>query len=175
MKTIALHPNEFNSYNALYINQIPENISLREGFKLGKEEKISFFEAINDTDYDSRYSEGKWTIKEVFQHIIDTERIFINRTFRIARNDKAALTGYDQDIYIAPSKANNKTKEDLLAEYKATRDYSISIINSLTDDDLKIIGIANDDTISARAAAFVILGHEIWHMNVIKNKYLNIN
>jgi len=94
------------------------------------------------------------------------------RCFRIARNDKTPLAGFDQNIYIDPSGASNKSLSSLLNEYAQTRDSSIALLNSLTEDDLKRKGEANGGDMSARAAAFTIIGHEIWHMEIIANRYL---
>ena len=120
-----------------------------------------------------RYEAGKWSIKEIFQHLIDTERIFIHRCFRIARNDKTALTGFDQNIYIEPTVQIENLWMIWLEEFRAVRQHSINLLYSLTDEDLKNIGTANDSPMSARAAAFTIIGHEIWHIGIIKERYLD--
>ena len=119
-----------------------------------------------------KYAAGKWSIKEVFQHIIDTERVFLYRCFRIARHDKTPLTGFEQDDYIVPSKANSKSIESLLEEYQTVRQNSIVLLKSLSETDLKHLGNASDHMLSARAAAFMTLGHEIHHIEVIKERYL---
>ena len=94
------------------------------------------------------------------------------RCFRIARRDATALAGYDQDIYNAPSNANQKKFEQLLNEFIINRNNSIAILQSLTNDDLCFIGNSSGAKLSARAAAFIIIGHDIWHTEVIKQKYL---
>ncbi|MDC1162182.1 DinB family protein, partial [Tenacibaculum sp.] len=113
-----------------------------------------------------------WSIKEVLQHLIDTERIFMYRCFRIARKDSTSLAGFDQNIYIEPSGAANKSIPNLLEEFRINRDNSISILQSLSEENLSFIGNSNDSKMSARAAAFVIPGHDVWHINVINEKYL---
>ncbi len=94
------------------------------------------------------------------------------RCFRIARNDKTSLAGFDQNIYIEPSNAKNKSIQSLIDEFTSVRQSSIYLLNSLNDEDLNYIGFSNDAAMSARAAAFTIIGHDIWHMDVIKEKYL---
>lgn len=167
-----LKKEEFNSYYQIYINKLDQNLDLRKGFVIGKEKIVDFFQSISEEKLNFKYANDKWTIKEVLQHIIDTERIFIYRVFRIARNDKASLTGFDQNIFVKPSKANQKTKKQLLDEFVLTRNYSVSLIESLTDEDLMHIGKSNNENMSARAAAFIIIGHEIWHIDIINEKYL---
>ena len=168
-----LRTTELNAYYVKYIDKLADDTKLREGFETGRDATIQFFESVPADKQTYRYAEGKWSIKEVFQHLIDTERIFMNRCFRIARNDKASLAGFDQNIYIEPSMADAKSMEALLGEYRAVRQSFISLLGSLSDKDLRRIGEANGSPMSARTSAFVIIGHEIWHIDIIKERYLN--
>jgi len=172
MTITDLKETEFDPYYSRYIYKVSDNINLRQGFKIGKNNVIQFFESIDQGKLEYRYASDKWSIKEILQHLIDTERIFMYRCFRIARNDKTSLAGFDQNIYIEPSKANNKPIKSLIEEFKSVRQSSISFLNSLSDENLKFIGLSNGAPMSARAAAFTIIGHDIWHMDVIKEKYL---
>jgi len=172
MKKKELKSSEYNEYYKNYIDKLSDEIELKKGYTTGKQLVIEFFTSIPKDKLAYRYQPGKWTIKEVFQHQIDTERIFMYRCFRIARRDSAPLMGYDQDIYVVPSQANNKSIEELVNEFETTRNNSINIIHSLTNEDLCFIGNASESAMSARAAAFIILGHDKWHIDVIKNKYL---
>jgi hypothetical protein len=167
-----LNSSEYDSFYNGYIGKLSGDTELRKGFELGKQKVLHFFQSIPKEKLSYRYAEDKWSVKEVFQHLIDTERIFMYRCFRISRNDDTALAGYDQDFYIKPSDADSKSIESLLEEYNVTRDYSSNLLNSLTDINLKHVGNSNGGSMSGRAAAFTILGHEIWHIEVIKNKYL---
>jgi hypothetical protein len=172
MTTKNLNKEEFNEYYGRYIYKLSDDINLRNGFEIGKNNVISFFNSIPYDKLEYRYAPEKWTVKEVFQHLIDTERIFMYRCFRIARNDKTSLAGFNQEIYIEPSRANTKSLDALIVEFNSVRVSSIVFLNSLTDNDLCCIGVSNGDVMSARAAAFTIIGHDIWHMDVIKDKYL---
>ncbi|WP_420553212.1 DinB family protein [Tenacibaculum aiptasiae] len=163
---------EYNEYFSRYINKVANNISLSKGFEEDKNMVINFFSSIPEDKLEYRYQPEKWSIKEVLQHIIDTERIFMYRFLRIARNDKTALAGFDQNIYISPSQANNKSLEELIHEFTTTRLYSINLINSISENNLQNIGTASESQISARACAFVLLGHSIWHIEIIKERYL---
>lgn len=163
---------EYNPYYKTYIDMIPESLNLIEGFKVGFKYIDAFFKSIPTEKLEYKYADDKWTIKEVFQHIIDTERIFMYRCLRVARHDKTALAGFEQNDYIIPSKANSKSIETLLEEYRTTRQYSLVLLKSLSDEDLKCIGYASGNIMSARSAAFSTIGHEIWHVNIIKERYL---
>jgi len=167
-----LNPSEFDMYYLRYIDKLSNKTKLRRGFETGKDTLIDFFETIPNEKLSHRYQPDKWSIKEVLQHLIDTERIFIYRCFRIARRDATALSGFDQDTYVEPSGADDKSMEDLLNEFTMNRNNSISLLNGLTDENLSFIGNSNGCDMSARAAAFTILGHDIWHMEVIQKNYL---
>ncbi|MBS9463389.1 DinB family protein [Flagellimonas sp. 389] len=167
-----LNENEFNPYYGRYIHKLSNTMELRKGFSAQRNIVIDFFLNIPKAKLDFRYGEDKWTVKEVFQHLIDTERIFMYRCFRIARRDQLPLAGFDQNIYIAPSGTKKKSIEALVAEFTVNRENSVVLLNSLTNDDLMSIGNADGNAMSARAAAFTILGHEIWHMEIVKEKYL---
>lgn len=172
MTTKDLNPSEYNAFYKRYIDNVPEHLNLREALDDGLNHVLRFFKAIPNDKLNYSYAAGKWCIKEVFQHIIDTERVFIYRCFRIARHDGTALAGFEQDYYIMPSNAKNKSIEVLIEEYIAVRMYSLSVLKSLSEADLEFIGNANGSNLSARSAAFIIAGHEIAHINVIKERYL---
>lgn len=172
MKITDLTINEYNPYFSNYLSKLPKSTNLISGFKEGNTQVFQFFNTISEDKLDYRYEADKWSIKEVFQHIIDTERVFIYRCFRISRHDKTPLTGFEQDDYVLPSNADKKSLDDLLEEYKTTRNYSINLLQGLNKYDLKFLGTVDGSPMSARAAAFIILGHEIHHINVIKELYL---
>ncbi|MDT7833240.1 DinB family protein [Flavobacteriaceae bacterium S356] len=163
---------EFDIYYKRYLDKLDTNTSLRNGFKEGQKNLVTFFKSIPKEKGTYRYQTDKWSIREILQHLIDTERIFMYRCFRIARKDTTPLAGFDQNIYITPSGANEKSLDDLLNEFIINRNNSIALLNSLTDTNLQFIGNSNGGEMSARAAAFTIIGHDIWHMDVIKERYL---
>lgn len=172
MKITDLNPNEYDPLYGKYINQLSKNISLRESFEQGKENITAFFNSIPKDKVDYRYAQEKWSIKEVFQHLIDTERIVMHRAFRIARNDMTPLAAFDHMAYIGPSLASKKSMPQLIEEYEVTRLFSLSLLDSLSDADLCRIGVASLRPLSARACAFHTTGHEIWHQEVIIDRYL---
>lgn len=167
-----LQPKEFDNYYWNYINKLSDEVSLIDNYIKGKDFVMEFFLSIPKNKLEFRYEPNKWSIKEILQHLIDTERIFMYRCFRIARRDDTMLTGFDQNIYIEPSRANEKTLQELLKEFELNRNNSINVLQSFSNDDLTFIGNSNGNKMSARAAAFVIPGHDIWHIEVIKERYL---
>ncbi|MDC3417661.1 DinB family protein [Aquibacillus salsiterrae] len=119
-----------------------------------------------------RYEQNKWTIKEIGGHIIDNERIFANRLLRIARGDKTPIPGYDQEEYVKVAAFNSYDISTIVQDYRAVRQASLTFINMIETSRWLQTGIANGHDISARALVYVIAGHEIHHINLIKEKYL---
>jgi hypothetical protein len=118
------------------------------------------------------YAAGKWSVKEIFQHLIDTERIFSYRTLRFARNDGTPLPGFDEKVYAAAAQANSRSLDDIINELKAVRTSSELLFRSFGDSRMHNVGISWNKPISVLAMGFTILGHQIHHLNVIENKYL---
>jgi len=167
-----LKKEEYNEYYSSYIGLLDDNTELINGYFQGKKMMEDFINAIPNDKMTYRYQPEKWSVIEVLQHLIDTERVFMYRCFRIARNDKTELAGYDQNDYTIPSEANSKTKEQILEEFTTNRNNSISLLKSISEKNLAFIGNANGGSVSARAAAFIVLGHDVWHTNSIKERYL---
>ena len=157
MKKQDLKSEEFDIYYQRYLDKLNNETELIQGFIDGKANVISFLKSIPENKLEFRYQPEKWSIKEILQHQIDTERIFMYRCFRIARRDTTALAGYDQDIYNTPSKAKDKSLDQLLNEFIINRNNSIAILQSLTNEDLCFIGKSSGNKLSARAAAFIII------------------
>jgi uncharacterized damage-inducible protein DinB len=119
-----------------------------------------------------RYAEGKWTIKEILAHIVDDERIYVYRALRFARNDSTELPGFDQDQYARYSEANERDSRDLLDEFSLVRRSTIAFFKSLDAPALVRTGVADGQRVSVRALAYHIAGHELRHMNIIRECYL---
>ena len=166
-----LNPDEYNSYYQRYIDKTT-GLTLKQGLKESGDATISFLESIPDNKLDFRYDADKWTIKEIIQHLIDTERIFMYRALRIARRDDTALPGFDQDDFAHNSRANERSIIDLMNDYKAVRLSSLILYDSFNEEELILKGTASDSPISVRALAFITMGHELHHCEIIKEKYL---
>ena len=119
-----------------------------------------------------RYAPNKWTLKEILGHLIDDERIYAYRALRFARHDSKQLTGFNQDDFVKFSGANERKLDNILEEYCAVRKATISFFNGLPDVALTRIGRTNENMASVRALAYHIAGHELHHLNIIREKYL---
>jgi uncharacterized damage-inducible protein DinB len=119
-----------------------------------------------------RYAAGKWTIKEILQHLVDDERIYAYRALRFARNDETELPGFEQDDYALYSGANGRDIVDILKEFAAVRRATISLFEGFDRAALQRAGVADGKVMSVRAAAYHIAGHELRHLNIIRERYL---
>ncbi len=171
MTTTDLSPTEYLPYFSTYINKAA-NLELFEGMAVGKTNLVSFFKALPDTVLDYRYAEGKWTPKEILNHLIDSERIFTYRALRFARQDKTVLSGFDENEFAKESLASNRPIEDLLEEYEMTRASTITLFKSFNSKMLTSKGVAGSGEVSVRSLAFLIIGHEKHHVQIIKERYL---
>ena len=119
-----------------------------------------------------RYAEGKWSIKEVLGHLIDGERMFAYRLFRISRGDETPIEGFEQDGYIENAHSDSRSFADLLEEFSLLRRANMIFFNNLTDDAWSRSGIANNVRISVRALAYIMAGHIDHHLAVLRERYL---
>ena len=120
---------------------------------------------------DKVYAPGKWTVKDTIQHLIDCERVFAYRALRIARTDKTPLPGFDENLYAETSGANGRSLDDLMAEFSCVRESNIMLFKSFSDAALLHEGTTNGNPVSVLAIGFIIVGHTIHHMNVLKERY----
>ena len=163
---------EYNPYAIKYIRLLPDDGLVLKHLKKNIKEVMSFILSIPEERLLYRYAENKWTIKEILVHIMDDERIFMYRALRIARNDKTPLPGFEQDDYVPYSRANERSLANIFREYKTVRNATLSLFNSLNKEDLMRVGTANNHHVNVRALAYHIAGHELHHLNIIKERYL---
>ena len=172
MKSNQLPVNEYADYYKSYIQEL-EDVELIEELEICLHEFIKFVQNIPMDKFDYQYVEGKWTIKEIIQHLIDSERVFSYRALRISRNDKTPLPGYDENDYVTNSNGKQRSLQSILTEMAVVRQSTLSLFNSFTPKQLSLIGIANNCEVSVRAIGFIIIGHQKHHQRVFLDRYLN--
>ncbi len=150
MKVSELTVTEYHPYFKPYIDKVG-GLSLMEALEDGLNNTVPFFESIVDSILHYRYSEGKWTPKDILLYLIDAERAFAFRALQFARSDNAELKGFDENVFVENAHANSKTMNDLLIEYTTVRQASIHMFRSFSNDVLKRIGKANNAVLSVRA------------------------
>lgn len=174
MTTKDLQDNEFNFFYATYLRALDENEDLMTALINGKEWLQKFVQNLREEQLTYRYGEGKWSIAEVLVHLIDTERIFQYRAFRISRNDMTPMPGFEQDDYIVESESDQLSKEDILSEYLSVRNASIRLFEGMTEKKLKRIGTASGMSWSVAALGLAISGHQEHHASILRERYLKL-
>lgn len=173
MKSISKpEPGEYAPYTIMYIGLMPDDGLILKHLEDNLRATTDFMRALPQEKLYYRYAEGKWTIKEILAHLIDDERIYAYRVLRFARNDQTELPGFEQDAYAVESGANERSLDDLLEEFAAVRKSTIALFNSFDDRVLTRSGVASGNVMSVRAVAYHIAGHELRHLNMIKERYL---
>ena len=163
---------EYADYYKVYINQIPDDDNIINVLAEGREKMQSLIESIPEEKGEHSYAPGKWSIKEVLGHIADVERVMAYRAMCIARGEKKSLPGFDQDEYVASADFNSRSLPGFAAELFHLRNANIALFKSLDDDTMMKRGTANDHDVTVRAFMFIIAGHELHHMRILKERYL---
>ncbi|MBC7844884.1 MAG: DinB family protein [Flavobacterium sp.] len=171
MNSNQLPINEYSQFNATYINAL-ENVELLEELEISLHDFIRFVRDIPMDKFDYRYAEGKWTIKDIIQHIIDAERIFGYRALRISRNDQTPLPGFEENDYVENTNANGRSIQELLTELSAVRHSNLLLFKSFSEEQLARMGISSNHPISVRVLGFLIIGHLKHHQRVFQERYL---
>jgi len=161
---------EYANYYENYI-KLSDDRSLKEQLVEQQKETIAEIEGLSEAQLDMSYATGKWTVRELLQHVIDTEIVFAFRAFAIARGETQAIPGFDQDEYAASASSAKLSKANILDIYNKTRGFTLSLLDYIKDADLERKGSASGNSLSARAAGFIILGHEKHHLNVLRQLY----
>lgn len=162
---------EYDPYYEKYVSLVDED-SLVDALAAQSGEIEELFRTVPEDRGTFAYADGKWTIKELFSHLIDGERMFMYRIFRIARGDKTPIEGFEQNGYIENAHANRRTFADLTSEFAALRNANIHLFRNLNEDDWLRTGTANKAEISVRALAFIMAGHIRHHVSILNERYL---
>ena len=153
-----------------YIDQVPDE-ELFTAFKKQLPAIKEFLTSISEEKSLYAYAEGKWTLREVLQHIIDGERVFTYRALCFARKEQASLPSFEENEYAANSNANSRTWQSLADEFLAVRKTTEMLFESFTEEALNNSGIANNNPISVSALGFTTIGHFYHHKKVVEERY----
>ncbi len=163
---------EYNPSFETYIRLVPAGADVLECMEDNMMDTEELILSLPKKKHEYRYAEGKWTIKEILQHLIDTERIFCYRALCFARMDQTALPGYDENNYSNNSFANKRDIDALLDEFDQVRSCTLSLFKGFDESVYDKTGTSNGDQLSVRAIVHILAGHELHHMNVIRERYL---
>lgn len=160
----------YNSYFDFYLNRFNED---EDGFNRmikNQKEVYTFFDTIEDEKMTYAYAKTKWSIAQVLQHVIDTERIFCYRALKIVREKNPKINPYDHEAYASAYKQNSKSS--LLADYKNNREASISLFKTFDEEDLNKAVNQDHYQFKTGLIPFIFCGHELHHLDIIRTKYL---
>ncbi len=165
---------EYASFHSTYVQTVSDEYSLLEELEISLHRFIKFVQNIPLEKFDYRYAEGKWTIKEIIQHLMDTERIFTYRALRFARLDHTELPGFDEDAYasVVNPKANTRKLQEMLTEYTLIRQSSMALFQTFSAEELQRGGIASQSFVSVRAIGFILIGHQNHHQSIFEERYI---
>lgn len=172
MKVSQLQKNEFADFYSTYISHVADEYSLIEELEISVHRLRNFVQNIPMDKYDYAYTEGKWTIKDILQHLIDSERVFAYRALRFARKDFTPLPGFEENDYAAVAEGCKRSIRDLLTELAIVRESTLCLFKTFSDATLELKGIASGNEMSVRALGFVIIGHQNHHQRIFEERYL---
>ncbi|MEO9023232.1 MAG: DinB family protein [Ginsengibacter sp.] len=161
------YPPYFNTYIKLVVEE-----DIMEALTNQRKYAGTFFHSIPKEKYDYKYADGKWSIKELLQHIIDTERVFNYRALAFSRRDDHILPSFDEKDYTANAHGSARKWDDLVDEFIAVRRSTELLFNSFSQEQLNFPGKASDYEMSANAMGFTIAGHLAHHIKIIRERYL---
>lgn len=154
-----------------YLDLVTEK-DFRGAIRKNTRQFLRLLDRIPRKKHDFAYAEGKWTLREMLQHIIDCERVFAYRALRLGRMDATPLASFDEVAWGAHSGGGQRRWKDLVAEFKAVRKSTEYMFDSFSDDQLRFVGLANGRTQNAFTIGYLISGHVRHHMNIIRERYL---
>ncbi|MBF2708669.1 DinB family protein [Flavobacterium soyangense] len=172
---------EYPEYSEMYMELLKDDGMILQNMRENFVKIKKFIYNLPEEKLYYRYDEGKWTIKEILVHIIDDERIFAYRALRYGRNDNTPLHGFEENDYAKYSYANERSLDSIFEEYESVRDATLSLFQNLPEDAFMRSGggIDNDGSIinsrTVRALAYHLAGHELRHIKIIKERYLNVS
>ena len=163
-------PGDYNPFYNGYISLIGDG-DIIEVLEEQRKTSKKFLKSFTEKQGNYSYADGKWTVKEVLGHVIDTEKIMAYRALAIARGEKQSLPGFEQDEYVAESNFNNRSLDDLINEFLTARESNIILFKSFDEEIFNRRGIASESEVTVLALIYIIAGHEKHHMKILSEKY----
>ncbi|MCZ6765314.1 MAG: DinB family protein [bacterium] len=163
--------NEYHEYYGLYTKRVPDG-DIMDIFERQKRETLELLSGVDEERGGFRYAEGKWSLREVVGHLNDIERVFCYRALIIARGDQTPQAGVEQDDFITASNYDQQSLSSVTEQFRVTREATISLFHTFDEEIGMRTGTASDRPFTVRSIAYIIAGHEIHHVGVLKERYL---
>ncbi len=164
-------PGEFATYYQRYVDLAGED-DIVAALDAQSHETTRLLQGVSEQQASYRYAPDKWSVKQLLGHVIDGERIFAYRALCIARGETTPLPGFEQEPYVVNGAFDERPIADLVDELATVRRANVIMLRALSEEAWRRIGTASDNSISTRALAFIMLGHERHHLRILREKYL---
>ena len=165
------HSDEYPAYAGPYVAQVPDDADVMQLLEDSQTITYNLFSNMDEATAMHAYAEGKWTLKQVLGHMIDSERVFTFRAFCFSR-EHTVLPGFDQDVYVNNTDFNSRTIHSLAAEFRTVRESTLYLFGNFSKAQLIKQGIASNSPVTVRALVHITAGHELYHLKIIREKYL---
>jgi len=165
------NPGDYSDYYNNYVKLVEGDDIIKALYEQNKRTQ-DILNSFSEHKGNYRYADGKWTVKEVVGHLMDTERVFAYRALSVARGEKKSLPGFDQDDYVKEGNFNRRELFDLNYEFRLLRESNLLLFKSFSPEMLNRKGFANESSVSVLAILFIIAGHEKHHLNILKERYM---
>ena len=172
MKKSQLHTDEYAAYYGTYIDTVTNEYNLVEELEISVHRLVKFVQDIPMDKFDYRYAEGKWTIRQMLQHMIDTERVFSYRATAFARGEQQGLPGFDENAYAAAADVTIRNFQEMKEELLILRRSVHFMYKGFTLEALMAAGEANHNRVTVNALGYIIVGHVRHHFRILKERYL---
>ncbi|WP_025688542.1 DinB family protein [Paenibacillus zanthoxyli] len=163
---------EYDENCEKYLKLVTEKGELADVLQEQSKAAFALFEGLTEEQGNYQYAPEKWSVKQLLGHLTDSDRIFAYRVLRISRGDQTPLPGYDENDFVNAAGFDSYSLVELLGQFKASRQSTLSLLAAIPDEAWTRKGSSNGYPISARAQACLLIGHELHHLNVIKERYL---
>jgi uncharacterized damage-inducible protein DinB len=164
-------PNEYASYYETYVSKVG-GAEVLETLERQGAETVALVRGLAEGRGAHKYGEGKWSVKQLVGHVIDTERLFSYRALSIARGDRASLPGMEQEVWMAGADFDSRTLASLAEEFGSVRSSTLHLLRHLSPEAWARRGVASGNEVTVRALAYIMAGHEAHHVGILKERYL---
>lgn len=172
MKTIKRpEPGEYAAHHEVYV-LAAQGEDLASALRHAADEEDRIFNLVPEDRWEYRYAPGKWSIKEVYQHIIDVERVFVYLALAVARNDRNNLPNMDENAYQVEARTDQRTIEEVMRDLRAVRQGTIELFEGLDDTALGRLGTLQGKRTTSPALGWIIAGHAEHHLRIVRERYL---
>ncbi|QEH43330.1 DinB family protein [Chitinophaga sp. XS-30] len=162
---------DYGEFYHTYVSMVPEN-DILDAFSNQTAVTLQFLDAIPEDKQNHAYATGKWTIRQVLQHITDAERVFAYRALRFARKDHTPLAGFDENGFADAARVEHRDWVDMIEEFQMVRLSSEHLFRSLNEEEMQRKGMASNTPVTVLSLGYIIIGHALHHQRVIRERYL---